>query len=45
MKSVTLPIANHFKISSEQSPKTEKEFDRMSKVPYSSTIGFIMYII
>ncbi|RVX02449.1 Retrovirus-related Pol polyprotein from transposon TNT 1-94 [Vitis vinifera] len=32
-----------FKLSKEQSPKTEEERDHMSKVPYASAIGSLMY--
>ena len=42
-KSVSTPLGSHFKLSTEQSPKIEEERDHMSKVPYASTIGSLMY--
>lgn len=38
-KTVSLPIINHFKLSSEQSPKTDKEFDRMEKYPMQKQLA------
>ena len=42
-KPVSTPLGSHFKLSKEQSPKTEEERGHMSKVPYASTIGSLMY--
>nr|CAN77134.1 hypothetical protein VITISV_039954 [Vitis vinifera] len=42
-KPVSTPLDSHFKLSKEQSPKTEEEKDHMSKVPYASAIGSLMY--
>ena len=42
-KPVSTHLGSHFKLSKEQSPKTEEEMDHMSKVPYASTIGSLMY--
>ena len=42
-KPVSTPLGSHFKLSKEQSPKTEEERDHMSKVPYVSAIGSLMY--
>ena len=42
-KLVSTPLGSHFKLSKEQSPKTEEERDHMSKVPYASAIGNLMY--
>ncbi|RVW74402.1 Retrovirus-related Pol polyprotein from transposon TNT 1-94 [Vitis vinifera] len=42
-KLVSTPLGSHFKLSKEQSPKTEKEMDHMSKVPYALAIGSLMY--
>ena len=42
-KSVSPPLGSHFKLSKEQSPKTKEERDYMSKVPYASAIGNLMY--
>ena len=44
-KLVSTPLGSHFKLSKEQLPKTEKERDHMSKVPYVSAIGSLMYAI
>ena len=44
-KPVGTPLGSHFKLSKEQSPKTEEERNHMSKVPYTSTIGSLMYAI
>ena len=41
-KLVNTPLGSHFKLSKEQSPKTDEERDHMSKVPYASTIGSLM---
>ena len=40
---MSTPLGSHFKLSKEQSPKTEEEKDYMSKVPYASAIGSLMY--
>ncbi|KAM3231906.1 hypothetical protein P3S67_009118 [Capsicum chacoense] len=42
-KSVSTPLAAHFKISSKFCPKTEEEIEIMSNVPYSSAVGSLMY--
>ena len=42
-KPVSTPLGSHLKLSKEQSSKTEEERDHMSKVPYASTIGNLMY--
>ena len=42
-KLVSTPLGSHFKLSKEQSPKTEEERDHMSKVSYASTIDSLMY--
>ena len=42
-KPVSTPLGSHFKLSKEQSPKTEEERDHMSKMPYASAIGSLMY--
>ena len=42
-KPVSTPLGSHFKLSKEQSPKTVEERDHISKVPYASTIGSLMY--
>ncbi|KAH9296395.1 hypothetical protein KI387_039983, partial [Taxus chinensis] len=42
-KLVGTPLAGHFKLSKEQCPKTKQERNQMSKVPYSSMVGSLMY--
>ena len=42
-KPKTTPLANHFKLSKEQSPKTTEERDHMALVPYASAVGSLMY--
>ena len=42
-KPVSTPLANHFKLSGSQSPKNEEEIENMSKVPYASAVGCLMY--
>jgi len=42
-KPVSTPLASHFRLSREQSPKTEDEMACMDKVPYASAIGSLMY--
>jgi len=40
VKPVSTPLANHFKLSSNQCPKTDKE---VAEVPYASVVGCLMY--
>ncbi|KAE8673710.1 hypothetical protein F3Y22_tig00111774pilonHSYRG00047 [Hibiscus syriacus] len=42
-KPVSTPLVNHFKLSSEQCPKTDKEAEDTTKVPYSNVVGCFMY--
>ena len=42
-KPVSTPLGVHFRLSKEQSPKTEEERTHMEKVPYASAIGSLMY--
>ena len=39
----TTPLAKHFKLSKEQSPKTAEERDHMALVPYASAVGSLMF--
>ena len=41
-KPVSIPLANHFKLSGSQCLKNEKEIEDMSKVPYASAIRCLM---
>ena len=43
VKLVSIPLASHFKLTKELCPKIKEEIDYMSKVPYSSVIGSLMY--
>eukprot|EP00253_Pinus_taeda_P016872 PITA_16872 len=42
-KPISTPFASHFKISKEMGPKTQEDMDYMSKVPYASAVGSLMY--
>jgi hypothetical protein len=42
-KPVSTPLANHFKLNKEMCPKTQEEIEYMSRVPYSSAVGSLMY--
>ena len=43
VKPVSTPLDSHFKLTKEMCPKTQEEIEYMSRVPYSSTIGNLMY--
>ena len=42
-KPVSTPFASHFKLRKEMCPKTQEDMDYMSKVPYASAVGSLMY--
>lgn len=42
-KVTPIPLADHFRLSSELCPKTQEEKEFMEKIPYKSAIGSIMY--
>ncbi|RVW86573.1 Retrovirus-related Pol polyprotein from transposon TNT 1-94 [Vitis vinifera] len=42
-KPVSTPLGSHFKLSKEQSSKTDEERDHMNKVPYALAIDSFMY--
>lgn len=42
-KSVSTPLAAHFRLSAALSPQTEEDKEHMSHVPYASAVGSIMY--
>ena len=44
-KLVSTPLANHFKLSSNQCPRSDKEKDEMKIAPYASAIGSLMYVM
>jgi len=41
-KTVSMPLAVHFKLNTMQSPASEKEKVKMKSVPYSSPVGSLM---
>lgn len=41
-KYVNTPFASHFKICMDTCPKTPKDMDDMSEVPYVSVVGSLM---
>ena len=42
-KSVSTPLAAHFKLSSESCPQTEEEKEKMASIPYANAVGSLMY--
>ena len=42
-KSVSTPLAPHFKLSPIMFPKTVEEREYMTRVPYASAVGSLMY--
>jgi hypothetical protein len=42
-KQVSTHLVSHFKLTNEMCPKTQEEIKYMSRVPYSSTFGNLMY--
>ena len=42
-KPVNVPIPVGVKLSTEQCPKTQEEEEYMSRVPYASAVGSLMY--
>jgi hypothetical protein len=44
-KLVTLPMAAHFQLSAALCPTTAEEKGMMSKVPYESAVGSLMYLM
>uniref|UniRef100_A0A803NK23 Uncharacterized protein n=1 Tax=Cannabis sativa TaxID=3483 RepID=A0A803NK23_CANSA len=45
VKHDSTPLAPHFKLSQEQSPKIEVEMVEMEKLPYGSYVDSLMYVI
>ena len=43
VKPITTPLVAYFRLSSALYPQSDEEVDYMSKVPYSSAVGFFMY--
>ena len=44
-KPVKVPIPLGVKLSVEQCPKTQEEEEYMSRVPYASAVGSLMYVM
>jgi len=42
-RGVTAPLAGHFKLFSKQYPQSSEEKEEMSRVPYASVVGSLMY--
>jgi len=42
-RSVTIPLVGHFKLSSKQCPQLPVEEKEMSRVPYASAVGSLIY--
>uniref|UniRef100_A0A2N9H753 Reverse transcriptase Ty1/copia-type domain-containing protein n=1 Tax=Fagus sylvatica TaxID=28930 RepID=A0A2N9H753_FAGSY len=42
-KPVSTPLVNHFRLSSNQCPKNAEEIEDMTRVPYASAVGCLMY--
>jgi len=42
-KSVSIPLAPHFKLKTTMSPTSFEEHEYMTHVPYASTVGSLMY--
>ena len=44
-KQVSTPLANNFRLSTTQCPKTDDDVQDMSKVPYTSEVACLMYVM
>nr|GEU84070.1 putative polyprotein [Tanacetum cinerariifolium] len=44
-KPVPTQLASHFKLSSHEFPKSKEDIEDMSRVPYSSVVGNLMYVM
>ncbi|KAL6350377.1 hypothetical protein AAG906_004328 [Vitis piasezkii] len=44
-KTISSPLVGHFKLTSKQCPTSEKENEEMRKMPYSSVVGSLMYVM
>ena len=42
-KPVSTPLASHLKLSKQMCPTTKEEKEGMTKVPYSSAVGSLIY--
>ena len=41
----TLPLRHGIHLSKEQSPKTPKQKERMSRIPFALAVGSLMYVM
>ncbi|KAL0374208.1 UNVERIFIED_CONTAM: Retrovirus-related Pol polyprotein from transposon TNT 1-94 [Sesamum radiatum] len=44
-KPASVPLAAHFQLCKDQSPKTDSEKEKMKNIPYSNAIGSVMYLM
>lgn len=44
-KEVSVPLAQHFKLSLQHVPKSDKEIKEMSLVPYANAVGSVIYTL
>lgn len=44
-KSMSSPLAGHMKLSSKQCPISERKKGEMKKMPYTSVLGSLMYVM
>ena len=44
-KPVTTPLTAHFRLSYALCPQSDEEVDHMFRVPYSSDVGSLMYVM
>ena len=44
-KPMKLPLAGHFRLSKTTSPQTEVEAQEIERVPYTSGVGSLMYVM
>jgi len=45
MKSVSTPLAPHFKLKATKSPTTVEEREYMTHVPYTNAVSILMYVM
>ena len=45
VRSVITFLAGHFKLSSKQCPLLSEEEEEMSRIPYASAVGSLMYVM
>jgi len=44
-KAINTTLLGHLRLTKEMCPKTKEEEDKISKVPYDSTIRSLMYVM